>query len=92
MVLLILELKGGINYRQRSWKLFKQAKKEFPNARVWLRSNGAWSLAEALEIKDELKEILAYCEDPCGAENGFSGREIMAEFKGNRDFQLQRIW
>jgi glucarate dehydratase len=28
-----------------------------------------------------MNHILAYAEDPCGAENGFSGREIMAEFK-----------
>ena len=28
-----------------------------------------------------MKGILTYCEDPCGAENGYSGREIMAEFK-----------
>jgi glucarate dehydratase len=25
--------------------------------------------------------VLAYAEDPCGAEQGFSGREIMAEFR-----------
>ena len=25
--------------------------------------------------------VLAYAEDPCGAENGFSGREILAEFR-----------
>ena len=25
--------------------------------------------------------VLAYAEDPCGAEDGFSGREIMAEFR-----------
>ena len=25
--------------------------------------------------------ILSYAEDPCGAEKGFSGREIMAEFR-----------
>jgi glucarate dehydratase len=25
--------------------------------------------------------VLAYAEDPCGAEGGYSGREIMAEFK-----------
>lgn len=25
--------------------------------------------------------ILAYAEDPCGAEDGFSGREVMAEFR-----------
>ena len=25
--------------------------------------------------------MLAYAEDPCGAEQGFSGREVMAEFR-----------
>jgi glucarate dehydratase len=28
-----------------------------------------------------LGDVLAYAEDPCGAENGFSGREVMAEFR-----------
>jgi glucarate dehydratase len=27
------------------------------------------------------RDVLAYAEDPCGAEQGFSGREIMAEFR-----------
>ena len=53
----------------------------FPNARVDLDPNGAWSLKEALEIAPGLKECLAYCEDPVGAEGGFSGREVMAEFR-----------
>ena len=75
------KLKGGVLSAKEELKAVQAIKKEFPNARVDLDPNGAWSLKEALEIKDELKEILAYCEDPCGAENGFSGREIMAEFK-----------
>ncbi|PGG19979.1 glucarate dehydratase [Escherichia coli] len=29
----------------------------------------------------KLKGSLAYAEDPCGAEQGFSGREVMAEFR-----------
>jgi len=28
-----------------------------------------------------LRGVLAYAEDPCGAEQGYSGREIMAEFR-----------
>lgn len=75
------KLKGGVLSAKEELKAVQAIKKEFPNARVDLDPNGAWSLKEALEIKDELKEVLAYCEDPCGAENGFSGREIMAEFK-----------
>ena len=27
------------------------------------------------------QDVLAYAEDPCGAEGGFSGREVMAEFR-----------
>ena len=29
----------------------------------------------------DLHDVLTYAEDPCGAEQGFSGREIMAEFR-----------
>ena len=53
----------------------------FPEARVTLDPNGCWSLAEAIRIGTDLKQVLAYAEDPCGAEDGFSGREIMAEFR-----------
>ncbi len=46
-----------------------------------LDPNGAWSLAEAVELCKDLHGVLAYAEDPCGAENGYSGREIIAEFR-----------
>ncbi|WP_247148591.1 enolase C-terminal domain-like protein [Escherichia coli] len=36
---------------------------------------------EAIKIGKYLKGSLAYAEDPCGAEQGFSGREVMAEFR-----------
>ena len=55
--------------------------KRFPNARVTLDPNGAWLLEEAIQIGKQLKGVLAYAEDPCGAEQGFSGREVMAEFR-----------
>jgi glucarate dehydratase len=29
----------------------------------------------------DMHGVLAYAEDPCGAEGGFSGREVMAEFR-----------
>ena len=57
------------------------SKQRFPDARITLDPNGAWSLAEAIELADGLQDVLAYAEDPCGAEDGFSGREIMAEFR-----------
>jgi len=42
--------------------------------------NGAWSLREAISLCRN-QNVLAYAEDPCGAEDGYSGREIMAEFR-----------
>ncbi len=56
-------------------------KRRFPDARITLDPNGAWSLAEAIELADGLRDVLTYAEDPCGAEDGFSGREILAEFR-----------
>ena len=52
-----------------------------PDARITLDPNGAWSLKEAVGLCKNLHHVLTYAEDPCGAEEGFSGREIMAEFR-----------
>jgi len=53
----------------------------FPDARIIIDPNGAWSLDEAIKLCKNKRDVLAYVEDPCGAESGFSGREIMAEFR-----------
>ena len=74
------KLKGGVLAPQEEVKAVTAIKEAFPNARVDLDPNGCWSLKEALEVAPDLKKVLAYCEDPCGAEDGFSGREAMAEF------------
>lgn len=75
------KLKGGVLKGKEEIEAIKALSKEFPNARITLDPNGAWSLAEAISLCKDMKGILAYAEDPCGAENGFSGREIMAEFR-----------
>ena len=75
------KLKGGVLQPDEEVKAVTAIKEAFPNARVDLDPNGCWSLAEAIRVAPALKKVLAYVEDPCGAENGFSGREIMAEFK-----------
>ena len=75
------KLKGGVLTPWEEVKAVQAIKAAFPEARVDLDPNGCWSLKEALEIADGLKECLAYCEDPVGAEGGFSGREVMAEFR-----------
>jgi glucarate dehydratase len=53
----------------------------FPDARITLDPNGAWSLEEALLLCRGRHDVLAYAEDPCGAERGYSGREVLAEFR-----------
>jgi len=75
------KLKGGVLTPWEEVKAVQAIKAAFPEARVNIDPNGCWSLAESLEVAPALKEVLAYCEDPCGAENGYSGREIMAEFR-----------
>ncbi|WP_315073719.1 enolase C-terminal domain-like protein [uncultured Clostridium sp.] len=75
------KLKGGVLEGKEEIKAIKALKERFPNARITLDPNGAWSLKEAISLCKDMHGILTYCEDPCGAEKGYSGREIMAEFK-----------
>ncbi len=75
------KLKGGVLEPEEEVRAVQAIKAAFPNARVDLDPNGCWSLRKALEIAPALKSCLAYCEDPVGAEDGFSGREVMAEFR-----------
>ena len=75
------KLKGGVLEPEEELKAVQALKAAFPDARIDLDPNGCWSLEKSLELAPELKKVLAYCEDSCGAENGFSGRETMAEFK-----------
>jgi len=75
------KLKGGVLEGKEEIKAIKALKERFPDARITLDPNGAWSLKEAIGLCKDMHGILTYCEDPCGAENGYSGREIMAEFK-----------
>jgi glucarate dehydratase len=75
------KLKGGVLAADEEAAAVKALAKRFPQARITLDPNGAWSLAEAVRVGRDLKGTLAYAEDPCGAEGGFSGREIMAEFR-----------
>jgi glucarate dehydratase len=75
------KLKGGVLAGEAEIEAVTAIAKRFPEARVTLDPNGAWSLDEAIRLCKDMHGILAYTEDPCGAEAGFSGREIMAEFR-----------
>ncbi|MFF4901370.1 enolase C-terminal domain-like protein [Streptomyces sp. NPDC001068] len=75
------KLKGGVLAGAEEVEAVTALKERFPEARVTLDPNGAWSLREAVELCRPLLGTLAYAEDPCGAEAGYSGREILAEFR-----------
>jgi len=75
------KLKGGVMRGEEEIEAAAAIKKRFPDSRVTLDPNGAWSLDEAIALCRGQGHVLAYAEDPCGAENGYSGREIMAEFR-----------
>lgn len=75
------KLKGGVLHGEQEAEAVTAIARRFPEARVTLDPNGAWFLDEAIALSKHLKGVLAYAEDPCGAEQGYSSREIMAEFK-----------
>jgi len=75
------KLKGGVLKGAEEMEAIRALKKQFPNGRINIDPNGAWSLDEAIEICKPMEGVLTYIEDPCGPEHGFSSREIMAEFK-----------
>jgi glucarate dehydratase len=75
------KLKGGVLSGEEEIAAVTAIHERFPKARVTLDPNGAWSLEEAIALCKGRGDVLAYAEDPCGAEDGFSGREIMAEFR-----------
>jgi glucarate dehydratase len=75
------KLKGGVLAGAQEMETVTALAQRFPEARITLDPNGAWSLDEAVRLCAGKEEVLAYAEDPCGAEKGFSGREIMAEFR-----------
>jgi len=75
------KLKGGVLRGEEEIEAVRALHERFPQARVTLDPNGGWLLADAVRLLRDMRGILAYAEDPCGAEDGFSGREVMAEFR-----------
>lgn len=75
------KLKGGVMHGEQELEAVAAIKARYPQARVTLDPNGAWPLAQAIDLCKGRADLLAYAEDPCGPEDGYSGREIMAEFR-----------
>ena len=75
------KLKGGVLRGEEEIEAVTALHERFPTARVTLDPNGGWLLKDAVRLMRDMKNVVAYAEDPCGAEEGFSGREVMAEFR-----------
>ena len=75
------KLKGGVLRGAEEIEAVTALHERFPDARVTLDPNGGWLLKDAIKLMRDMKNVVAYAEDPCGAEDGFSGREVMAEFR-----------
>jgi glucarate dehydratase len=75
------KLKGGVFRGEEEMEAATALAERFPDARITLDPNGGWLLKDAIRLCRDQHDVLAYAEDPCGAENGYSGREVMAEFR-----------
>src|ERR1051326_3276098 len=62
------KLKGGVFTGEREMETVTALAERFPDARITLDPNGAWSLTEAVRLCRDQHHVLAYAEDPCGAE------------------------
>ena len=75
------KLKGGALRAEEEIEAIVALHERFPKARVTLDPNGGWLLKDAIRLMRDMRGVVAYAEDPCGAEDGFSGSEVMAEFR-----------
>ena len=75
------KLKGGVLRGEEEIEAVTALAARFPEARITLDPNGGWLLKDAIRLCRDQGGVLAYAEDPCGAEGVYSGREVMAEFR-----------
>ncbi|MGJ6965975.1 enolase C-terminal domain-like protein [Streptosporangium sp. G11] len=75
------KLKGGVLAAEQEIDAVRALAARFPDARITIDPNGGWLLADAVALCRDLGHVLAYVEDPVGAEGDMSGRETMAEFR-----------
>ena len=66
--------------------------KRFPDGRLTVDPNGAWSLEEVVRLLTPLRPVLAYAEDPVSAEGDYSSREVMAEFRRRATDMVATDW
>ncbi len=75
------KLKGGVLRGEQEIEAVTALHERFPAGRITLDPNGGWLLKDAVRLMRDMRDVVAYAEDPCGGEGVFSGREVMAEFR-----------
>ena len=75
------KLKGGVLRGEQEIEAVTALHERFPQGRITLDPNGGWLLKDAVRLMRDMRDVVAYAEDPCGGEGVFSGREVMAEFR-----------
>ena len=75
------KLKGGVLRGEEEIEAVTALHERFPEGRITLDPNGGWLLKDAVRLMRDMRNVVAYAEDPCGGEGVFSGREVMAEFR-----------
>eukprot|EP01032_Pedospumella_encystans_P029381 gene29381-33180_t len=68
------KLKGGVLRGEEEIEAVTALAERFPDARITLDPNGAWSLKDAIRLCRDQHHVLAYAEDPCGAPPAAPGR------------------
>ncbi|HAT55887.1 MAG TPA: glucarate dehydratase [Lactobacillus sp.] len=75
------KLKGGVLDPCIEMETVGALHDAFPTAHINIDPNGSWSEDTAIQVVNDYKSSITYMEDPCGPENGYSGRETLSEFK-----------
>src|SRR6202049_801870 len=75
------KLKGGVLRGEQEVDAIRALHERFPKARITLDPNGGRLFKDAVRLGSDLQGVMAYAEDPCGAEGVYSAREVMAEFR-----------
>ena len=75
------KLKGGVFPGEQEMEACAALAARFPQGPHHARSQRRMVARAKPSRSAATSKVLAYAEDPCGAEDGYSGREVMAEFR-----------
>jgi len=84
------KLKGGVFAGEFEMEAAMALRSGFPSGPYHVGSERRLVIEEAVRLCRGKREVLAYAEDPCRAENGYSGREILASSGALPDCRRRR--